>query len=51
MGAILNTKKRLYLAERERERLEAENEELKTIVEEQADALIELAGIIEEGEE
>ena len=51
MAIILNLKQRLYKAERENEMLKAENKELRTITEEQADALIELAEIIEEGDE
>lgn len=51
MGIAQSEKERLRNAERENMRLKAENAQLEQIVKEQADALIELAEIIEGGQE
>ncbi len=51
MGVILTMKQRIRKAEAENERLQAQLSEANEIIAEQADALVELAGIIEEGEE
>ncbi len=50
MGIGMSERERLRAAERENMRLKAENTQLNQIIEEQADALIELAEIIEGGE-
>ena len=51
MEIAKSEKQRLREAERENLRLKAENAQLNQIVQEQADALIELAEIIEGGQE
>lgn len=51
MGIAQSEKERLRKAERENLRLKAENAQLNQIVQEQADALIELADIVEGGQE
>ena len=51
MSIAKSEKERLRAAERENMRLQAENAQLSEIIQEQADALIELAEIIEGGQE
>ncbi len=51
MEIAKSEKQRLREAERENLRLKAENAQLNQIIQEQADALIELAEIIEGGQE
>ncbi len=51
MAIVKSEKERLRAAERENLRLKAENARLEQIAQEQADALIELAEIIEGGQE
>lgn len=50
-GIIKKTEERLREAEQENKRLNAENVRLNEIVKEQADALIELAELLEGGQE